>query len=476
MVDRIIQGQGVGRSIKSAISDKTTAKFTRMKEKFDPLNIGKAFGGRLGAYAVGKLTGRREEDIAHFTGARVRASSMEAMKVNPLVTKVSDGAQGKMKKNDGLADVMARIYNLIKSNIADQKDQREVEKNLAVSKDREREKWHKELVEAITGMSGGTQTASPAKEKKGGIFDAIANMIGDFIKPILESLAKWKEMLSPLMDFLGYLGKNAISALTRLAGFLISPLGVGLVFAGASIAALLALLKFDTNPEATTKGIINAGAVDGGMAESIMAATEASDENAVQAKKNNLLAARESNEKSLLPWKDSDLQKDYLKKIGWDEKTGTTKEERSSGAIGIDETGKLVYKKTTATALPAGVTPSTAGGGRGSASAAASDPRRVDSSVSSDGGGDSTTTPVATASPMPAAPAETGSRVQSAISQNNDMNLDQNKSSSVMVDNSSTVNAGGGTPPPAISMDSSVMVRTDDPTLQNILKKLVRQV
>lgn len=477
MVDRIVQGQGVGRSIKSAISDKTTAKFTRMKEKFDPMNIGRAMGGRLGAYAIGKMTGRREEDIAHFTGTRVRASSMEAMKVNPLVTKVSDGAQGKMKKNDGLADVMARIYNLIKSNIKEQKDERKIEKNLAVSKERERDKWHKELVEAITGMGGGPQTASPEKGKKGGFFDAIQKMIEDFMKPLIESLSKWKELLAPLTEFLGFLGKNAISALARLAGFLVSPLGLALIVAGASIVGLLALLKADTDPEATTKGIINAGSADGGMAESIVAATEASDENAVQAKKNNLLAERDSSEKSLVPWKDSDLQKKYLEKIGWDEKTGTTKDERSSGAIGIDETGKLVYKKTTATPLPAGVTPSTAGGGRGSASAAAVDPRRVDgSSVESSATAEPTATASLTASPMPAAPAETGTRVQSAISQNNAMALDQNTSSSVMIDNSNTVNAGGGTPPPAISMDSSVMVRTDDPTLQNILKKITRQV
>ena len=81
-----------------------------------------------------------------------------------------------------------------------------------------------------------------------------------------------------------------------------------------------------------------------------------------------------------------------------------------------------------------------------------------------------------TTTPMPAAPADTGTRVQSAINMNNEMNLDQGSSKTVLIDNSKTVNASGGASGPAISMDSSVMVRTDDPTLQNILKKITRQV
>ena len=239
---------------------------------------------------------------------------------------------------------------------------------------------------------------------------------------------------------------------------------------------MIALLANSKDPGADTKAIINAGATDGGMAEAIVAATEASDENAIQAKKNNLLANRTSSEKSLIPWKDSELQKKYLEKIGWDEKSGTTKEERSGGAVGIDDTGNLILKKTTATPmpvaktptpLPAGVTPSTAEAGRGSASFAKTDPRLVTNK---------TTEVTPTAAPMPATPAPTGTRVQSAIGQNIDMNLNQDTTKIVAIDNSKTMNATGGASTPAITMDSSVTVRTDDPTLQNILKKITRQV
>jgi len=471
MVDRIVQGQGVGRSIKSAISDKTTARVTRMKAKFDPMNIGKAFGGKLGAYAVGKMTGRSQEDMAYFTGARIRSSSMENMKVNPLVTKVSDGDQTKMKKNDGLADVMARIYNLIKNNSDEQKRQLEIDKNLNVDREKQREKWHSDLIHALTGSRSVTVTATPAKKENGGIFDTLMKMVEDFVKPLMEKINEWKLLLAPIFDFLGILGKGAIQILLRLGGFLLSPLGAALI-AGAS---LLALLAMDKNPKSTTEGIINAGATDGGMAEAIMSATEASDENAIQAKKNNLLANRTSSEKSFLPWKDSDLQKDYLEKIGWDEKSGTTKKERSGGAVGIDETGKLILKKTTATPMPSEKTTSSTGSPT-TASAMSSNSNGSDSSSGAPSSSATTTPESITASPMPPAPADTGTRVQSAIGQNIDMNLDQGSSKIIAIDNSKTVNASGGSSGPAISMDSSVMVRTDDPTLQNILKKIIKQV
>ena len=63
------------------------------------------------------------------------------------------------------------------------------------------------------------------------------------------------------------------------------------------------------------------------MATAITEAASAPDAE-VERKKQKILADRPSNKKSYVPWKDSDLQQAYLKEIGWDQKTGTTAQER----------------------------------------------------------------------------------------------------------------------------------------------------
>ena len=157
------------------------------------------------------------------------------------------------------------------------------------------------------------------------------------------------------------------------------PIGLALLAGGS----LMALLASDKNPEQTSKGIINAGSADGGTAESIIQTAEQT--TAIERKKENILANRPSEKKSMLFWKDGDLQTAYLKEIGWDDKTGTTKVERDGGIIGIDSQGKPIKQKMD---LPEGVKASTAGAGRGGASAAATDPRRTDAGSVGSAGAD----------------------------------------------------------------------------------------
>ena len=61
---------GLGSSLKSAISQKTQASVTGLKEKFDPMNIAKAIGGKTGAAIYGKVMGRSKEDLQYFTGVK----------------------------------------------------------------------------------------------------------------------------------------------------------------------------------------------------------------------------------------------------------------------------------------------------------------------------------------------------------------------------------------------------------------------
>jgi predicted chitinase len=93
------QEGGLLSSIGSAISSKTRANVTGIKETFDPMNIAKkmTFGSNWAPAMMGKMTGRKQSDIAHFTGARpsgvgrsaaVQDGDSENKPVNPIIESV----------------------------------------------------------------------------------------------------------------------------------------------------------------------------------------------------------------------------------------------------------------------------------------------------------------------------------------------------------------------------------------------------
>lgn len=69
ITDNIVSGGGIGSSISQALSDRSKARMTGIKETFDPLNIVKALtgGSRLAPALLGRLTGRSPEAIKYFT-------------------------------------------------------------------------------------------------------------------------------------------------------------------------------------------------------------------------------------------------------------------------------------------------------------------------------------------------------------------------------------------------------------------------
>jgi hypothetical protein len=203
IVDRTLAGQGFGKSISSSIKDKTKAKLTGLKEKFDPMNISRMVGGRLGAYAYGKLAGRSEEDMAYFAGTRRRSSvtsdalGITPVKNDPLISKVSDGENRPVRKGDGLSTVMARIFNLLKRRILEEKKENEIAKNFEEEQENEKERRHKELLDALKNLGGGTAS----EEKKGKSF------LERVIETVKKMLAKVFEKIKPLLKFVQSLYK-----------------------------------------------------------------------------------------------------------------------------------------------------------------------------------------------------------------------------------------------------------------------------
>jgi hypothetical protein len=68
---------GIGQSFSKALSDRTKATFTGIKEAFDPLNIAKKLtgGSRLAPALLGRLTGRNSSSIQYFSGRKKTAAA-----------------------------------------------------------------------------------------------------------------------------------------------------------------------------------------------------------------------------------------------------------------------------------------------------------------------------------------------------------------------------------------------------------------
>ena len=149
------QEGGLGASLKSAISQKTQAKVTGIKEKFDPMNIARAVGGKTGAAVYGKVFGRDQKSMERFAGARKKR-----------VSAVDD--IGKVSGDSSPADVLGLIYRMMLRNAEDEKLQNELKQNKREEEDKEEEDRNQQLIRALTGRKKPPtkKEKEKAKEKK----------------------------------------------------------------------------------------------------------------------------------------------------------------------------------------------------------------------------------------------------------------------------------------------------------------------
>jgi len=252
ILDRTMQGRGLGTSIASSIKDKTVASVRGLTETFDPLNIATAFGGSLGGYAFGKLSGRSRDDISYFTGRGGRSSFMDPKKdKNPFITKVQDGERRPTKKGEGLADVLARIFNLLKIHMAEVKKEREITANFEEEKENEKELRHKELLEAISNIGGGTATAVGPVREDGGMFSKLLQMMKNMLEKAFRAI---KPILDFVKSIMKALGSNALTFLRFLGAFGTDAV-LSFLLPAAAALGLLYLIKSEkdkilANPDA----------------------------------------------------------------------------------------------------------------------------------------------------------------------------------------------------------------------------------
>ncbi len=315
--DQIIYEKGIAKGIKKGVSLKIRGKIKGITEKFDPLNIAKflTFGSSLGPAILGNILGRDAKDIQYFSGRfnPIREGRNRAEKIKPL------------PKEDVVGDlngILTKMYKLMATTHENELRRKELSDNKMEEMEMEKERRHQEVLNALELLTGQkikrkAARVVPTSSGIGAGTVAAAVAVGAGAATAAAVAAK------------------AVPSLMRM--FLLSPLGL-YVTAGA---ALLSLLYNDEKPEETTKQILGAGDPAAVSTAIMEASTETS---AVEKKRLRILADRPSNKKSYLFWRDKDMQNKYLEEIGWDPKTGTTKEERQNGVDHIDSEGRNITK------------------------------------------------------------------------------------------------------------------------------------
>jgi hypothetical protein len=173
---------GLGSSLKAAISQKTQAKMTGLKETFDPMNIAKFMtGGSNWAPALlGKLTGRKQSSIDYFSGVKRRGKGT-AEKLGAI-----SGSGG----GDFLG-ILQSIESLLHTTREEDKLKAEEENNFAEEKALEKARRHKELMEALTGKPYKEKVVPTATKEDvvpGKSF--LENLIDIFAGPLLMTLIR----------------------------------------------------------------------------------------------------------------------------------------------------------------------------------------------------------------------------------------------------------------------------------------------
>ena len=158
ITNNLVEGQGIGSSFGSAISDRTKATFTGIQEKFDPLNIAKTLtgGSKLAPALLGRLTGRKQSTIEHFAGKK---SSKNAFRG------ISSETGGTLNEDFG-KDILGLIYEELKLAERD----REILKLTKEEEDKEQEDLLNNrniaIIQALTGRRKEEETQREKAKKK----------------------------------------------------------------------------------------------------------------------------------------------------------------------------------------------------------------------------------------------------------------------------------------------------------------------
>jgi hypothetical protein len=154
--DKMLGGQGIGSSLKSTLSEKTKAVGKGIKQKFDPMNIAKklTFGSNLAPALLGKMTGRKKEDIEFFAGKGSKPTS------------VGKSAAVSGVAMDFATEILGEIYKLLQQIEEDKKLTDELRNNKEEEEQSELDRRNQEIILALTGRKRKKPTRREEAKKK----------------------------------------------------------------------------------------------------------------------------------------------------------------------------------------------------------------------------------------------------------------------------------------------------------------------
>lgn len=176
------------RTFGEALSDKTKARFMGIKEKFTPLNIirmltGSGGIGRSIRTVAGRAMGYSERDIQYFGGYKRKRSIYGADR-----SRVPAGSKSVVKVNDSTADILAKMYNLMRKIDEDNTRRYEKEQNFEEENILEDKKRHEKVLDALGAKNkkvpGKVEKPKEETDEKDGILVKIFSSVFGVFKKV----------------------------------------------------------------------------------------------------------------------------------------------------------------------------------------------------------------------------------------------------------------------------------------------------
>ena len=153
---------------------------------------------------------------------------------DPLFSTIGSGKATPIRKNDGAADVVSKLYNLMKTSYDKKIEAAELERDFAKEKKTEDEIRHKEFIKALMGIKPKEEKKEEKKEEESGLLSNVLKLA--------EEIAGLKSLKDVMTGLKGFLARKLGLSVAEVAGAEVAGAEVvGAEVAGAEVAAAAAI-------------------------------------------------------------------------------------------------------------------------------------------------------------------------------------------------------------------------------------------
>ena len=154
---------------------------------------------------------------------------------DPLFSTIGSGKTTPIRKNDGAADVVSKLYNLMKTSYDKKIEAAELERDFAKEKKTEDEIRHKEFIKALMGIKPKEEKKEEKKEEEE------SGLLSNVLK-LAEEIAGLKSLKDVMTGLKGFLARKLGLSVAEVAGAEVAGAEVvGAEVAGAEVAAAAAI-------------------------------------------------------------------------------------------------------------------------------------------------------------------------------------------------------------------------------------------